>query len=344
MVTRVSALLLCLLLASTTSGFAQLTRTVDAGGGLYLQQVFGRALIHEPSGASSELSLPPGAKLQQLGHLDSGWFAAGVAEASDRTDLFLLRSEAGVRSPLAPPPNPSGQPLRHEPAPLVDKGQLAGLAWIEGSAVRQTAVYASLWSGADWAQAELVSPVGPGTQIALRGTVLADGTWLLVWSAWDGNDDEIVWSRRVDGRWSQPRPLHRPNDHPDIVPTIVSTGRGALVAWSSSDGSTYRVRLAAFEDVGWRELELPFPAGSVRPALTATEEGALLLYRTVVPPSWTLLGLDQRGTPLRRAVLEHETTFRPGLAPRAGRAPAFEWPGEEVATPMRTEVEWQAEP
>ena len=176
--------------------------------------------------------------------------------------------------------------------PLVEHGRLVGLAWLAGAGVRETAVWASAWSGLDWSQPELVSPVGPGTQIAIDGAVLADGSWLLVWSAYDGNDDEILWSRRVAGRWSVPAVVHEPNETPDITPAVVATGRGALATWNWWDGGTYRVRLARFEDRGWRELEFSSPAGAVDPGLTAEGDGALLLYRTVVPSTWMLQELD----------------------------------------------------
>ena len=128
----------------------------------------------------------------------------------------------------------------------------------------------------------------------------------------------------------------------------MATGRGALVTWNAYDGETYRVRLAVFEDGGWRELDLPSTAGTVRPALVLREGGALLLYRNVAPSGWTLVELDDRGTALRRAAVETETTLRPGLAPPEQGAQVlawgFEWPGETLATQRRVDAEWQAEP
>ena len=320
---------------------AQETRTFNAGDGLYLQRVLGRVLIHESSGEVGELSLPFGVMLNRVDRIERGWIATGVIDSVETTDLFLLRSEGGVRQSFPAPPNPADDPLRIEPVPLVQNGQLVGLAWISGSRVRATAVYASLWSGSDWSPAELVSPIAPGTQIGLTGAILADGAWLLAWSRFDGNDDEIVWSRRRDKRWSEPRSLHRPNDHPDIVPSLVATGSGALAAWSSSDGSTYRVRLAGFDGADWTELAFLGPSASVRPQLTPRGAGATLLYRTVVPSTWTRVELDARGVGLRRAVLPHETTFRPGLV---GEAPAFEWPGVDIAEPETIQAEWQSLP
>lgn len=340
------------LAVAAPAAFGQLAQTLDAGGGLYATQIAGRALLRQPSGRVGELELPPGTVLRRLDALDGGWLASGEISAPGVVDLLLLRAEAGATASVPAPPNTAGEPLRAGPAPLVENGRLAGLAWLEGAGVRRTAVWAASWSGLDWSQPELVSPVGPGTQIALAGAVLADGSWLLVWSAYDGNDGEILWSRRVGGAWSEPALVHPPNDFPDVTPALVPTGRGALVAWNGYDGTRYRVRLAAFEDGGWRELEAGGPAGAVRPDLVPREGGAALLFRTVVPSGWTLVELDERGTPLRRAAVETETILRPGLAPPADAAGdlgrgldwGFEWPGETLAEPRRVEVEWQTEP
>ena len=323
---------------------AQSLRTVDAGGGLYLNQFGDRATVREPSGLVSELSLPPGTAFRRIEPLAEGWIAAGEIAVSGMTDLFLLLDEKGERRPFAAPPNAAEGPLRAGPMPLVEDGRLAGLAWVEGERVKKSAVWASRWSGLDWSRPELVSPVGPGTQIAIDGAVLADGSWLLVWAAFDGEDDEVLWSRRTEKGWSAPARLHEANPWPDYKPALVGTRRGALAAWSSWDGESYRVRLAAFEDGRWRDLGFESPEGSVRPALTPHAGGARLLYRTVVPATWRVHELDERGAVVRSAVVERETSTPPGLAPGEGDAVGLEWPGLEIAVPQRLELEWRTDP
>lgn len=334
---------LLLALGATLCG-AQPMRTADAGGGLYLNQFGDRAWVRQPDGAIGELDLPPGAQLQRLAPLDGGWIATGEIHAPGVTDLLLLRSEGGTLRPFPAPPDPAGEPLRSWPAPLVESGRLVGLAWLAGPEIRRTAVWAARWTGLDWSQPERVAAPGPGTQIAVDGAVLADGSWLLVWAAYDGEDDEILWSRRVGDAWSEPAVLHAPNDAPDVIPSLVATGRGALVAWNGYDGATYRIRLAAFEDGAWRELAFVSPAGAVRPALSPAGAGALLLYRTVTPPAWRVHELDERGASLRSATAEAETTTRPGLSPDEAAAPVLEWPGETLLAPRRVGLEWRTEP
>lgn len=328
---------------AATAGFAQPIQTLDAGNGLLLHQAKPRAWVREPSGEVVDLALPPGTVLRRLESLAGGWIAAGEIEAPGMIDLFLMRSDGDRLDRFPAPPNAANDPLRGGPMPLVEDGRLAGLAWLAGAGVRQMAVYASQWSGLDWSQPELVSTVGPGTQIAIDGAVLADGSWLLVWSAYDGSDDEIRWSRRVAGRWSEPTRLHEPNEVPDITPALVVTGRGALAAWNWFDGRTYRVRLARFEDGNWLELGFDSPPGAVHPELTRDEAGVLLLYRTVVPPTWTVHELDERGTAISTGVVYEEMALQPGVAGREGSNAVLEWPVARVVVPLGAETPWQAD-
>ena len=328
----------------TIAAHGQSLRTLDAGGGLYLNQIGDRAAVREPSGLVSELSLPPGTAFRSIEPLTDGWIAAGEIEVPGATELFLLVDEGGRRRPFPAPANTGAVPVRAGPMPLVENGRLVGLAWLAGERLRRAAVWVARWSGLDWSPPELVSPVGPGTQIAIDGAVLADGSWLLVWSAYDGTDDEILWSRWAGKRWSVPLPVHEANEFPDIQPSLVATGRGALAAWSGWDGETYRVRLAAFEKGAWRDLEFDGPEGAVRPGLTPHAAGARLLYRTLRPAVWRLHELDERGAELRSAMVERQTSTRPGLAPGSRDAPALEWPGEQIAVPLRLELEWRVEP
>ena len=330
--------------ALTAAGaFGQSLRTLDAGGGLYLHQVGDRAAVREPGGGARELPLPPAAVVRRLEALADGWIAAGEIELADQSDLYLLVSESGALRPLPAPPNPEGRP-RRGPMPLVEEGRLVGLAWLEGPGVRRSEVRAAAWSGRGWSAAELVSPAGAGTQIAIDGAVLADGSWLLVWAAWDGGDDEILWSRRAGARWSAPAALNEPNEAPDILPAVVAAGNGALAAWNGWDGASYRVRLARFTAAGWRQLGSAGPPTAVDPDLTRRGDGALLLYRVVAPSTWTVHELDARGAILATAAVELETTTQPGLAPRDGSAPALEWPGQRLDEPVRLELDWRAEP
>ncbi len=343
-----SRLILCTVafcLTTATAVQAQYFHTADAGGGLYVQQMMGRALLREPSGEVTELAIPTGTLLRRIQPLAEGWLLSGEVDLEEGRELFLLRGGLGEEPKRFPvPENSAGDPMRINPVPLVREGQLIGIGWIAGARIREGAVYASLWSGTDWSQPEQVSGIGPGTQIGLSGVVLADGSWLLSWSAYDGDDDEIFWSRRVTDRWSPPRPLHARNEEPDVKPELIATGVGALAAWGASDGTTYRVKLAAFDGRRWRTLPFDTPAGTVNPTFTPHGTGVRLLYRRVVESSWVLFELDERGAPLRRLVLDTESTFAPAVVPDESGVLGFEWPGADLQTPDRMDIEWQDVP
>ncbi len=150
-------------------------------------------------------------------------------------------------------------------------------------------------------------------------TVLDDGSWMVVWTAFDGSDDETMWSR-FDGRWSPPRRLHEDNPYPDTTPTIVAVDGGAIVAWSAFDGADYRIRLARFDGRAWIDVDHRSGKGGVDPLLQHDHRGARLSYSTVVPDRWHAVELDQRGSERRRA----------STAQRSASRPAIEWREEGV--------------
>ena len=173
-----------------------------------------------------------------------------------------------------------------------------GLVWLEGSDASALGVRAAAWNGTGFSAAEWVSPPLDGSQLALSGAVLADGSWLLAWSAFDGSDDEILWSRRDGATWTAPARLHPDNRVPDITPAVAATARGAVAAWSRYDGGSYRGRVMRFDaSAGWRDEERLGGAGSVFPffAVDDSASGPLLVFREGVEGRWDLIELGGRG-------------------------------------------------
>jgi hypothetical protein len=249
------------------------------------------------------------------------------------TCLILLAPGSGAR-PLPAPPSQEG--LLRLGAVLLRNGdgRLAGMAWLEGDGLRSLEVRAAAWDGGRWEAPVRVSPAGPGSQLALSGAVLADGSWLLAWSAFDGQDDEILWSlRAADGAWSSPRRLSADNAVPDVTPALTASGDGALVAWSRFDGEGYSLHLARFAGGGWRGERAVAPTGSVHPSFEgASGHRPLLLYRTVLPQAWSVLELDPAGRVLARATVP-SSLGRPDLTTGAGGDVRMRWPAaaREVA-------------
>ncbi|MDE2975917.1 MAG: hypothetical protein OXU63_00180, partial [Acidobacteriota bacterium] len=172
------------------------------------------------------------------------WAVAGVARGADGP-RFLLYAGRGGQVTALPAPERARPGNRLASARwLASDGPepLHGLAWLEASRPRAQEVWLAPWrDGAFEPSVRLVAD-GPGSQTALDAAVLADGSWLLVWCAFDGEDDELVWrQRQPDGNWVGGR-VSTDNGVPDITPRLLVTPDGAAVAWSRYDGSVYRVR------------------------------------------------------------------------------------------------------
>jgi hypothetical protein len=225
------------------------------------------------------------------------------------------------------------------PQPLVDAGRLVGLAWLEGSDASALGVRVAEWNGSGFSPARWVAPPADGSQLALSAAVLADGSWLLVWSAFDGRDDEIVWSRHDGSSWSEPARLHPANAVPDITPVVAATSRGAVAAWSRYDGGAYRGRVMRFDaDSGWHDEERLGAAGSVFPFFVADEAtgGPVLVFREGVEGRWELIELDGGGGVRSRARFTGDPERRPAVRRVAGGAVRLEWLGDAAVRRSNT--------
>jgi hypothetical protein len=294
----------------------------------------GRTAVLETSeGRSLRLALPEKAAVASLAALDGGWVAAGSFQDGESRALFLLKGDTAGSRALPTPPRQEGL-LRLGPVLLADgDGRLAGMAWLEGDGLRSLGVRASAWDGEQWEAPVRIAPPGPGSQLALSGAALADGSWLLVWSAFDGADDEILWSLRApDGTWSKARRVSADNAVPDITPAVTASANGALVAWSRFDGEGYRLHVARFAGSGWRGERAAAPTGSVHPSFEGSPARPLLLFRSVVPQAWSVLQLDPAGRTLARATVP-SSLGRPVLVTGAAGDVRLRWPAaaREVA-------------
>lgn len=253
----------------------------------------GGVRIELPGGRALSVALPDRAEVSTFAAIDGGWVAAGsVPDATGGRKLFLLRGNDSASRPMAEPPGQEGK-QRRGAVLLVDGGRLAGLAWLEGDGDRSLSVRASVWNGKRWQTPERVSFPGPGSQLALTGAVLSDGSWLLAWSAFDGQDDEIVWARRQGDAW-QPVQQLTSNSVPDITPALAATADGgALIAWSRFDGQGYQMRMAHLGKDGWTGEHPAGASGSLYPTFLGPTR--LLYLDAAAPRSWSVLDLDAQG-------------------------------------------------
>ena len=267
------------------------------------------ATVHRSGGGTESVNVQAGVEINSFRAWASGWVAAGSAPAGDGTRLLLLARAASEVRALAPPV--AGRSVR-EPVLLGVGESLEGLAWIEGNRV-----HAAARVGSSWAAPSMVAEAAAGTTLGLAGSALADGTWLLLWSASDGEDDEITWSlRSQQGAWSAPSRLAPDNAVPDLTPALYATADGALAAWSRFDGIEYELVLSRFDGHTWSAPRRVAGAGALRPSFlepagrvpqwesperkifsaggsrwdTRGAAGApLLLYRAARPRGWAVV-------------------------------------------------------
>jgi len=285
--------------------------------------------ITDREGHRQDLPLAPGESLFLLSDMggDSGgrWIAGGTTVDEKGMDLLLTSGSRQTFQRLSVPARGATQPLRLRAVPLVSGERLVGLAWLEGSGHRSLAVRASAWDGESWSAPQTVSPPGAGSQAGLVGTVLTDGSWLLAWTSFDGEDDEVLWSFRRENGWTAPARVHPGNEVQDVRPSLVTVREGALLAWSRFDGTTYRTELARFHRERWQPIELQRSLPAVEPTWVASDRWVALLLKTADPLGWTIRQLALDGTPLRRWVASDAVGSRPLIDPTGEQPNAWEW-------------------
>ncbi len=260
-----------------------------------------RATVQWRQAGGIQLALPAGAEVTEVGGYDDRWLAAGTADHASGGRRLLILEGNGEHAGELPVPRSSAL-VQRRPVLFASGEALLGMAWLEGDSVGTLGVRAAAWERGRWSRPVWVSRPGPGSQMGLAGSVLADGSWLLVWSAFDGEDDEIVASRRIGSEWEAPSRIGSGNHVPDITPAVTASPGGALVAWSRYDGETYRLARARFDGRGWQVQESTADRGALYPAFRSFEGGFVLVFLDARRGGWAAMGLDERGGVVRRAV------------------------------------------
>lgn len=316
-------LLGALLLSATAPLMARpQTTTLQRGEVRLLQGDDGYAIEQ----ASGRLALPLSNAVEAHALVGSGerWFLTAV----NGVELVVLAGSPKSIETLASPP-PSHGSLRSEPEPLANARGLQAMAWLEGDEPYRLAVKAARWTGGGWSTAETIAPMGPGSQLALTSAALDHGGFILAWSAFDGQDDEIWWSRFDGLTWTPPARVAVDNRVPDITPELRTTADGAVLAWSRYDGNDYRVTTAVFDGEAWSEPRQIGPPGSSFPAFIDRPGAPLLLSRRAAPHGWLVLELDAAGQILRQAEITTSGPERPTLIDLTSEGSVITWPGDQ---------------
>ncbi len=309
-----------------------------AGGRYVLLADQPKVSLHLPGGEILDLPMPKGGRYSSVAALEGGWIAAGDFDAENGSHQIFVVWGRGSHYEMLPGPKGQRKGMRQDPVILARDGELLGMAWLEGDTRQNLEVRASVWNGERWRSSHRVARRGRGSQLALSGTVLADDSWLLTWSAFDGEDDEILWALRRDRQWLPPRALGAENSVPDIVPAVSACGFGAVAAWSRYDGNDYRMMLATFDGEDWRPAEMLAGAGALYPTFHGdTAVGPQLLFREVGLRGWTAMTLDETGAITHRVSARETPKERPVLED-FGSELQFSWTTEGLEKSMT----WQS--
>ncbi len=317
MLSKGSLLWLTCLLFTLTIAVAQseaewaVVQPAESQDGLVLWSRPGAARVVVGDRASS-VSLRSGEELTDIAELEDGWVAAGRRTVGGKTRLVVLTDDSqGLRRLESPAPATGELQLR--PRLLVDDGRLAGVAWLEGATPRELTVRARRWSGVDWGPTELVGPRVAGSQTGLASVTLGDGNELLMWSAFDGNDDEIVFSRSRGDGWTTPRRVAAGNRVPDVAPAVIATRAGALAAWSRAGDDGYELVVARYRRGVWQKPRVAARDGALFARFVRRDGRLLLLYRRATPRGWGVAELGPNGLVRRRATFLKTAPDRPAL-------------------------------
>lgn len=284
-----------------------------------------------------DLKLPAGATVESiLAPSPDSWLAAGVRPVAGGRELWVVSGSAAGAVDVPAPAVPEPQTRVENPVLLRDTaGRLAGIAWLAGERRERNAVWTARWREFGWETPQRVAEPGPGSQLALAAEPLADGRQLLVWSRFDGQDDEIVYA--VGGgaqgaRWSAPERIAEDNGVPDITPALSTVADRALVAWSRYDGREYRVVTARFDGRHWSAPLATGPAGSTFPSFSRPSAAAapLLVWHDARRRGWAVGELDADGSIGRRSEVGTPADPRPAVISAAADGIRVRLAGREL--------------
>lgn len=289
-----------------------------AGGRLQFHQRGTELVLPVVSGADTiSVTLPHQMTVNTAaGDGDSMWIA-GRANSADIERMYVLEVDAKGTPTLLPSPAGREQ-MRTFPVLLADRGRVTGIAWQEGDSTEQNSIRAAAWKGDHWGPVEVIAPALGREQTGLEMTVLTDGSWLAVWALADDLDD-LWWSRRTRGTWSEPKRVHATNEVPDVSPRLAPTRDGALLVWSWYDGNDYRLRLARFARNAWTELPIESGRGADAVGWLELASGPAILTSSVIPEVWSLIEVDDTGKAVNRTAGPIRGLGEPMVLERSGQ-------------------------
>ncbi len=176
------------------------------------------------------------------------------------------------------------------------------IAWFEGTSKRDNRVWFAEGGANGFSRPQQLAGPALGSQVGLNAVTLNDGRQIVLWSAFDGNDTELLWVIKSNGVWSRPQRLAPNNEVPDIGPSLIAQGNSAIVAWSWFDGTSYRLVTATFSGNAWGAPGIASPNPAAFPEFVAGAQTPTMTYFDYRADSWSFLQLDAHGAPDRVAL------------------------------------------
>jgi len=329
--------------AAGTGGLdAQTIQPRSSETGSYLDLSGDIPLVMRSNGQRAPVPVRSGEQIDGFAELSKGWIATGTrarpsrsrsnARTNLRRDLLLITGGNGPIQRLSTPGRADAT-IRRSATPVLDRGELVGLVWLEGPAPRSLSVMAAPWNSGAWGPATTISGPGPGSQIAPTATVSEDGSWFVAWSRFDGRDDEIFWSQLSGANWSRPVRAHSQNTSPDVAPTLAQVDGSVFLAWSRYDGDQYRAVVSRWAGGRWQSPRNVGGSASAFPEFVQHEEDLYVLFQDLAPSGWTLTQISPSSGAIERqasyTVDERDLgdlAGRPLVTDLAADAPRFQWP------------------
>lgn len=312
--TPLSLLALALALGAAPSSADPLTARMADGLALLASPT--ARVLELPGGARVDLASAVDTRWNALEARDGRWWLTGTTrpEGDAAARLVVLGGKVDGQSgdlDIVDGPVVRSPRMLSEPRLLVDAAGWTGLAWIEGDGPKRQRVMAARRVDGVWDVPSTISPPGAGSQLALTTTSLDDGTFLLAWSSFDGEDDEILWSRWDGQHATPPARVALDNAVPDITPHVLAAPGGVWLTWSRYDGRSYRVVVARFQGESFAEpLEIG-PRGSLYPTLEEVDGRLVVVFQTASTRGWTAAELGGDGEVLRKTETEAASDARP---------------------------------
>lgn len=316
----------------------EVLQPVESRSSLVLESTLGKARVEGRGMAPQRVPLRADERLSAIVETRQGWTAAGIREEDEGSQIIVFeRNQGGTRRVATP--GQQRHPLRVRPNLAVQREELQGMAWLEGTDLLSLSVRAADRSGDDWDEVAVVAPPARGSQTGLVNAVLPDGRWLLVWSAFDGTDDELLWSVGKRQDWALPRPVAKRNNTPDIMPALASTTQGAVLTWSRLLDGEYRLMLSRFDKGSWSRPQVVGPPGSLDAGFAFDGNRLFLVYRHAWPRGWAISEMTSQGTGDRIAIILDDSGSRPALISTSGEGVELRWPDRQ-----RQSVRWEILP